>query len=95
MAKKPNSQIFDVYELIITRDSEGNEIEKWQKIDFAKHIAENGVASDWSLSALRQAGINPAFPIHTGDSTRIDGLSSVIASIEADVNTVLDNKDSE
>lgn len=43
-----------------------------------------GSMYDWTISSLRNAGINPNFAIHTGNVSRVDGAAD-IDSVQQDV----------
>lgn len=76
-------------------DEDGNIFTVYEKFDNAKHQASLGTVSDWSLSNLLKAGINPNFPIRTGLNTRIEG-ASVVASAAASAEVLLnDNANAE
>lgn len=65
------------YERVVNYDADGNEIITWEEVDYPAIQATNGVVQDWSLNALLSAGINPNFPIHTGNNTRLEGIDVV------------------
>lgn len=64
----------DCYEQKIDYDKDLNPIISYCKVDSSKIIEANGKASDWSLSVLLKAGINPSFPIHTSMNSRLEGI---------------------
>lgn len=84
------SPVIPTYDLQKCYDEEGNVIMTWEKTNGDSLIRANGSADLWSLDALMKAGINPeSMHIHTGYSTRLDGindLQSVAAEVEAAVN---------
>lgn len=65
------------YERVVNYDADGNEIITWEEVDYPAIQAANGAIQDWSLNALLAAGINPNFPIHTGNNTRLEGIDVV------------------
>lgn len=65
------------YNRVVNYDSDGNEYIIWEEVDYPSIQAANGSISNWSLNALLAAGINPDFPIHTGNPTRLDGVGVV------------------
>lgn len=72
----------------VNYDEDGNELITYVKFDYAKYQASLGHVNDWSLDALLKAGINPDFPIHTGNNTRLEGLDT-IAQAEAIADSLL------
>lgn len=62
---------------VVSVDEEGIEHISWKEVDYPKFQESLGTIDDWSLTNLLKAGIDPAFPIHTGTSTRLDGLNSL------------------
>ena len=78
----------------VNYDEDGNEFVTYEKVDYAKLIASNGSASDWSLNALLKAGINPNFSITTGNSTRLEGIG-VIDDAQAYVDALFADEVSE
>lgn len=73
---------------VVNYDSEGNEFITWEEVDYPSIQASNGSAADWSLNALLAAGINPDFPIHTGNPTRLEGVG-VIANASSVADEIL------
>lgn len=69
-------------------DEDGNEFVVYEKVDYPKFQQSLGSVDNWSLNALLAAGINPDFPIHTGNGTRLEGLNS-IAEFDAMANEIL------
>lgn len=65
------------YERVVNYDADGNEIITWEEVDYPAIQNANGIVQDWSLNALLSAGINPNFPIHTGNNTRLEGIDVV------------------
>lgn len=65
------------YERLVNYDEEGNEFVSYVEVDYPTLQASHGVVADWSLNALLKAGINPNFPIHTGNPTRLEGVGVV------------------
>lgn len=53
------------------------EVVVYEEVDYAKLHKSLGKASDWNLDTLLKAGVNPNFPIHTGNPTRIEGLDAI------------------
>ena len=62
---------------VVNYDELGNEFITWEPIDYSSLQASHGSASDWSLDSLIKAGIDPAFPIHTGNPTRLEGVGVI------------------
>lgn len=58
---------------VVQYDEDGNEMVVYLPVDYPTFQASNGLVTDWSLDALLKAGVNPDFPIHTGNPTRIEG----------------------
>ena len=92
-----SSPVQDDFIRKVSYDEDGNEFITYEKVDYAKLIASNGSASDWSLNALLKAGINPNFSISTGNTTRLEGVG-VIDDAQAYVDALFaetENKDKE
>ena len=81
------------FERVVSYDSDGNEFVTWQKVDYSVIQSKNGVASSWSLNNLLKAGVNPDFPIHTGNPTRIEGVG-VVADASAIADSILNESKS-
>lgn len=80
------SPVRDDYKLVKKYDEEGNEFIVFEKIDYPAMQESFGLVTNWSLDSLLKAGIDPAFPIHTGYATRLDGIAdieSIAAEVEA------------
>lgn len=80
-----SSPIQDDYNRVVNYDDEGNEYITYEKVDYSTLQAELGTAAMWSLKSLLAAGVDPAFPIHTGNQTRLesfDDLQSIINSVD-------------
>lgn len=76
------------YARVAKHDDNGNEYITFEEIDYAKLQSSLGTVDMWSLNALLKAGINPDFPIHTGNPTRLEGID-VITQAEAMVDEIL------
>lgn len=91
------SPVMDDYVRKVNYDEDGNEIITYEKFDYAKYQSSLGSVSLWSLDALLKAGIDPAFPIHTGSNTLLEGLntlgewSAMADSVLADTTPQADN----
>lgn len=72
-----SSPVQDDFIRKVNYDEDGNEFITYEKEDYSKLIASNGSVFDWSLEALLKAGVNPNFSIHTGNSTRLEGLGVI------------------
>lgn len=71
------SPVQEDYSRKVDYDEEGNEYITYVKVDYPKIQQSLGSVKDWSLDALLKAGIDPAFPIHTGNPTRLEGLNEL------------------
>ena len=70
---------------VVKYDEDGNEYIVYEKVDYKKLQESLGSVNMWSLESLVKAGIDPAFPIHTGNPTRLEGQDALDAYIaEAD-----------
>lgn len=78
----------------VNYDENGNEIVTYVEVDYPSIQQSLGSVEDWSLSALLKAGINPNFPIHTGNSTRLDGLSD-LGQFSAEADAILAEADAD
>lgn len=67
---------------VVLRDENGNEKVTFKSVDYPKLQKSNGKVQAWSLNALLKAGINPDFPIHTGNNTRLEGVNVVNSALE-------------
>ena len=61
----------------VNYDEDGNEFITYEEVDYPKLQQSLGKVSDWSLDSLLKAGINPNFSIHTGNSTRLEGIDTL------------------
>lgn len=75
-------------------DDDGIEHVTFPSVDYLAIVRSNGSVSDWSLSGLLKAGINPSFPIATGLNTRIEGVS-VIQQASAIADSLLSENSNE
>lgn len=73
------SPVIGDLERVVSVDEHGNEYVTWNEVDYSKLQKSLGSVNDWSLQSLLKAGIDPAFSIHTGYNTRLDGLNSLSA----------------
>lgn len=71
------SPVQDDFVQVEKRDEDGNILTVYEKFDYPNHQSSLGTVNDWSLDALLRAGINPNFPIHTGNNTRLEGAAAV------------------
>ena len=62
---------------VVHYDEDGNEFITYVPVDYPKIQKSHGSWKDWSLNALLAAGVNPNIPIHTGNPTRLEGISTV------------------
>lgn len=76
-------------------DADGAEFITYEEVDYRSVQKANGDVSLWKLDSLLKAGINPDFPIHTGNPTRLDGID-VITKAAAIADSILadENKES-
>lgn len=59
------------------RSDDGSIVVTYEPTDFDAVRASLGSVDDWSLNALRDAGVNPNFPIHTSAPTRMESVSTL------------------
>lgn len=85
------SSVKEDLQRVVNYDSDGVEYVTYEPVDYKKIIDSHGSVSDWSLDTLLKAGIDPAFPIHTGLSTRLDGVS-VINELSAQADSILSSE---
>lgn len=71
------SPVREDYARVVNYDEDGNEIVTFKLVDYPSIQESHGKVSDWSLEALLKAGVNPNFPIHTGNPTRLEGIDTV------------------
>lgn len=72
-----SSPIQKDYNRIVNYDEDGNELITYEEVDYPSIQESNGSVEVWSLNALLKAGVNPNFPIHTGNNTRLEGLNAL------------------
>lgn len=81
MAKKvlinQESPVQKDYDRKVNYDEDGNEIITYEEVDYPTLQQSLGTWDMWSLNSLMKAGIDPAFPIHTGYNTRLDGINDL------------------
>lgn len=87
-----SSPVVPDFNRVVKYDDSGAEVVLYEKVDNSKIQMSNGISDDWSLSNLLKAGIDPVFNIHTGNNTRLDGLSQLNDAI-AFGNELLDKID--
>ena len=58
-------------------DEDGNVFVSYEEVDYPKVQSSFGLVKNWSLDVLLKAGINPNFPIHTGNTTRLAAAASM------------------
>lgn len=87
-----SSPVQDDYNRIVNYDEDGNEFITYEKVDYPTLQASHGTVADWELNALLKAGVNPNFPIRTGNPTRIEG-ASVVAQMATIAEQVLAPED--
>lgn len=75
------SRVVPDYDRKVNYDGDGNEVITYVEVDYPTFQESNGLVGDWSLDALLKAGINPNFPIHTGNPTRLEGVDYVNAAV--------------
>lgn len=83
------------YKRVVDHDADGNEIISFVEVDYATLQASHGSVGDWSLASLLKAGIDPSFGIHTGNPTRLDGISAIneASAIADEILAESENKD--
>lgn len=84
------SPVQDDYNRVVNYDEAGKEYISYEKVNYPKLQASLGSYLDWSLQSLMKAGIDPAFPIHTGNPTRLEGIDE-LSDIVADLDNALAN----
>lgn len=82
------SPVIPEYARVVDYDEKGNEFISYQPVDTKKIIKSNGKVTDWQLNSLLKSGINPAFGIHTGEVSRIEGVETLNV-LERDVDMLL------
>lgn len=86
------SPVIGDVERVVSVDEDGNEFITWKEVDYPKLQKSLGSVNDWSLKSLLAAGIDPAFPIHTGNNTRLDGFGS-LSDFEAEAAKIFEEMD--
>lgn len=71
------SPVQDDFDRHVSYDEDGNEFVSYVKTDYPAIQSANGLCAVWNLNALLKAGVNPNFPIRTGNPTRIEGLNAL------------------
>ena len=72
-----SSPVVDDFERLVKYDKDGNEFITFVKVDYPAVQARNGLSAVWTLNSLLKSGVDPAFPVHTGNPTRLEGVSIV------------------
>lgn len=72
-----SSPVIGDVERKVSYDEDGNEFVSFVDVDYPAIQARNGEVNDWALNTLLKAGINPNISIHTGLSTRLEGVDAV------------------
>lgn len=93
MVHTDESPVQPDYNRVVNLDDEQNEFITFEQVDYPKIQSKHGKWNDWSLTSLLKAGIDPAFAIHTGMNTRLEGVG-VIEGISADVEAAFANAES-
>ena len=73
---------------VVSHLDDGTEVITFVPVDYPAIQRSLGSVDDWSLSALLKAGIDPNFPIHTGNNTRLEGID-VLSQFEAEADAIL------
>ena len=71
------SRVCPDYDRVVKFDEDGSEVVVYQEVDYPALVASRGSVLDWQLDSLLKAGINPNFPINTGNPTRLEGFSAL------------------
>lgn len=74
------------YVRVVKTDGD-TEVIEWKEVDYRKLQRSLGTIGDWNLDTLLKAGVNPDFPIHTGNGTRLEGLNS-LKDFEAEADAI-------
>lgn len=61
---------------------DGVDIPMFKEVDYPSLTAKLGSADDWQLNKLVRAGVDPKFPIHTGQPTRLEGVNTVQEAVK-------------
>lgn len=77
-----NSPLLVTHSVKLFTDKDG--IERSSFVEDVPSDEDLGSMYDWTITSLRNAGINPNFAIHTGNVSRVDGAAD-IASVQQDV----------
>lgn len=76
------SRVVPDYIRKVNYDNDGNEFITYEEVDLQKFQESLGTVDMWSLDALLKAGIDPAFSIHTGLNTRLEGVGIVNSAVD-------------
>lgn len=87
------SPVVECFEQKIDYDKDLNPVISYCKVDAQKIIDSNGKDSDWSLSVLLKAGINPSFPIHTSMNSRLECVG-ILGDITSQVDKFFESQES-
>lgn len=83
-----SSPIQKDYNRVVNYDEAGNEFITYEEVDYPSVQESHGTVDLWELNSLLAAGVNPNFPIHTGNNTRLEGIG-VIQQAEAMADAIL------
>ena len=64
-------------ERIVKHDEQGNEIIEFVGVNYKMLESTRGSVFDYQLDKLLAAGVDPAFPVHTGFNSRIEGAGAI------------------
>lgn len=86
-----NTPVTDDYLLVHKTGKDGEDITELEKVDYVKLQRSLGPASNWSITALMRAGIDPkSLTPHTSSPTRSEGYDEVdklISDLQTQNNT--------
>lgn len=74
--------------------NDGSTVVSYEPTDFDAIRSSFGSIDDWSLNALKKAGVNPDFPIHTSAPSRMESVA-MLQDLVARGNALLDSLSSE
>lgn len=76
-------------------DANGESHVAYVKTDLNSVRVSNGTGDLWNLSTMLKSGVNPQTPIHTGNNTRLEGISQLNNFVETAENILTEKPNEE
>lgn len=76
-------------------DANGDSHVAYVKTDLNRVRVSNGTGDLWNLSTMLKSGVNPQSSIHTGNNTRLEGISQLNNFVEVADNILTEKPNEE